>query len=214
MPLTQIEICADESLVESYPDGFVMQFRWQCCCVAGPYSRLIGRKIRNFPHWNLFILLFENSKEALDPNDGSVVLKRNFPFAEYRRANDYGKKYLISQLILSIAKEPPFTKDEYIIFENIHKKLVSLNFIYTHRTAYKYIDKDTSVRLYCQLELDKYTLGAEIRRKGYGALERIFISDLISTGEWCYRFSPVWKVLDKNVRITISSRQSFQLEIN
>ncbi len=94
MYLREIDICADDRIVDRYPSGFVAKFHRDCCCISELYASLLSRRIETVNIAKLVFMFSDLIREPPEPSNASVIYWP-FPFEEYIASSQNAKKQLI-----------------------------------------------------------------------------------------------------------------------
>ena len=94
MYLRDIDVRADEKLVDRYPGGFVAKFNRDCCCITELYASLFNRRIQTVDISKLVFIFSDFISEPPQPSNAHVI-PWPFPFAAYMTMSQSEKKKTI-----------------------------------------------------------------------------------------------------------------------
>lgn len=99
MRLRQIEVYADEALVEKYPGGFVQRFHRESLCVTTAWMLALGKQLESNTVSKLLIVACE--ARAMRPANGALPLNLwlSFDFVHYHQAMNSTKRQLLGELV-------------------------------------------------------------------------------------------------------------------
>lgn len=104
MYVSDIEMYADDAIVERYKAGFVGRFHGHTCCVVEAYRALLSRKIDGGEIWKIICIGTDTIAEPpgtseYDATDGIITVSWPFDFSEYVASDPHAKKRLILEAI-------------------------------------------------------------------------------------------------------------------
>ncbi|MES2788589.1 MAG: hypothetical protein V4719_03135 [Planctomycetota bacterium] len=94
MYLREIDIRADERIVDRFLGGFVAKFNRDCCCITELYASLLSRRVATVGIAKLVFIFSDLIHEPPEPSKAHVIYWP-FPFAAYVALSQSDKKQLI-----------------------------------------------------------------------------------------------------------------------
>lgn len=163
--LRAIQVAADKEIVERFRGGFVGRFDREVLWLTLAYEAYLQRRVPTQGIPKLFLTWTDRPVEPTHKPFAPMAMRRQFPFDEYRAAEQAAKKLLLlNHLHAHLLDTAAQYGWDAAPFEEARDRLIQSDLMprLAARKTYRHPHRRVKARLACELDLEEFRIFGEL----------------------------------------------------